>query len=226
MLAAREGSGRSREALEDLCRTYRSPVVAFIRSRGHGADDTEDLAQAFFAYLLEQALHAHADPARGRFRSFLLTALKNFLGNHDERTRARKRGGEIVFQSLASLEGGHEPAEMHDHATPDEAFERDWAEAALRAAMRKLQSEANAAGKGGLFEALCTFLIERPEDAEYDRIAQTFHIRRNTIAVAVHRLRRRLTELVREELADTAVDAGHLEREMGELRPSLAAIMG
>lgn len=220
VLEARAGSEESRRALELLCRTYRAPVVAFLRGRGSSNEDAEDLAQAFFTRFIERDFHAQADPARGRFRSFLLTSLKHFLDDAREREQALKRGGRVQWQSLddgAELAGARE--------TPEQAFERAWAQAALRAAMRRLQAETSAAGKAALFAQLCEFLIERPDESEYQRIAETLNLRRNTLAVAVHRLRVRLRELVREELADTATDARELDREMHELRQSLAEVM-
>jgi RNA polymerase sigma-70 factor (ECF subfamily) len=220
VLEAREGNERSRRALEMLCRTYRAPVVAYVRSRCANSEDAEDLAQAFFTRFIEREFHAQADPARGRFRAFLLTALKHFLKDANEHTHARKRGGGVLFQPLDGTD-----LAASERETPEQAFERAWAQATLRAAMRRLQAETSAAGKGALFEQLCEFLIERPNEAEYERIAESLKIRRNTIAVAVHRLRLRLRELVREELADTAADDRELDREMDELRHSLGAVM-
>ncbi len=220
VLEARAGSEHSRRALEMLCRTYRAPVVAYVRGRGRSNEDAEDLAQAFFTRFIERDFHAQADPARGRFRSFLLTSLKNFLDDEREHGAAQKRGGRAQFQPL---DGQTDIA--GEHETPEQAFERAWAQAALRAAMRRLQAETAAAGKAALFAQLCEFLIERPDDAEYERIAKALNLRRNTLAVAVHRLRLRLRQLVREELADTAADDRELDREMHELRHSLAAVM-
>jgi RNA polymerase sigma-70 factor (ECF subfamily) len=223
VLQAREDSARARDALEQLCRTYRTPVVAYVRGRGFSAADSEDLSQSFFTALIGQALHAHADPARGRFRSFLLTALKNFLANSLEHDRAQKRGGRVLVTSLDDADDG-EAADIADSETPEQAFERAWAQAALRAAMRRLQAEAAAAGRGALFDRLCEFLIEPPDDAEYVRVAADFNIRRNTIAVSVHRLRQRLRELLREELADTVAGEDDLRQERDDLQKSMALL--
>ena len=227
VLRARGTTAQSRQALEELCRTYRVPVIEYIRrrSRGRSAEDIEDLGQAFFAHFLEHAYHAHADPARGSFRAFLLTALRNFLADAGEQERTLKRGGNIRFQSLDALEGNSESAAIADRDTPDQAFERAWAEAALRAAMRRLQEEASAAGRSSLFDRLCEFLVERPSEADYERVAAALHMRRNTVAVAVHRLRRRLHQLMEEELADTTVDADGLNGELDQLRGSLAGML-
>ena len=223
--AGRETAG-ARAALEELCRTYRSPVIAYVRGHGRSADEAEDLGQSFFARFIEGAYHAQADPARGTFRAFLLTALKRFLDDANERAHAQKRGGKIQFQSLDALAGDHNEAEnVLDRDTPEQAFERAWAKAALRAAMRRLRAETAAAGRSALFDQLCEFLAERPSESDYDRVAAVLKIRRNTVAVAVHRLRQRLRELVQAELADTAIDAAGLNRELDQLRNSLAAVI-
>jgi RNA polymerase sigma-70 factor (ECF subfamily) len=223
--AGRDTAG-ARAALEELCRTYRSPVIAYVRSRGSGADEAEDLGQAFFTRFIEGAYHAQADPARGSFRAFLLTALKRFLDDASERAHAQKRGGNVQFQSLDSMRGDEsEVGNVADRDTPEQAFERAWAKAALRAAMRRLRAETAAAGRSVLFDQLCEFLAERPSEADYERVAETLKMRRNTVAVAVHRLRQRLRELVQDELAETAVDQDGFDGELDRLRKSLATVM-
>ena len=152
--------------------------------------------------------------------------LKHFLEDAGERTHAIKRGGNVQFQPLDSLAGGEvDAARIEERDTPDQVFERAWAEAALRAAMRALQAEAAAAGRSALFDQLCEFLVERPSESDYTRIAAALNMRRNTIAVAVHRLRQRLHELVRAELAETAADAPGAEREFTALRKSMAVLL-
>jgi RNA polymerase sigma-70 factor (ECF subfamily) len=226
VLEARAGEARSRKALEALCKIYRSPVVAFIRRTGAGPQDAEDLAQTFFARFVERAFHAQADPARGRFRAFLLTALKNFLADSAAEAHAIKRGGNIQFQSfdsatfsLSSTEGSTE------QLTPDQEFDRAWAQAMLQSAHRKLRNDATTAGKSALFEALSEFLTERPDEADYIRVAARLGIRRNTLAVAVHRLRNRLRELVCRELSDTAAVGADREVELDQLRNSLGGLL-
>ena len=226
VLAARADSTQSRHALEALCRSYRSPVLAYIRRRGYTSDDAEDLTQTFFTRFIERAYHAHADPARGRFRAFLLTALKHFLNDAADHARAAKRGGHVQMYPLDSLVNSDDSlGHIEQHATPDSAFERDWAHAVLQAALGRLSDEATAAGKITLFKQLSEFLIERPDEADYARVAHALNLRRNTLAVAVHRLRNRLRELVCEELADTAADNEDLERELEELRHCLGAVL-
>ena len=221
--AGRETAG-ARDALEQLCRTYRSPVIAYVRGRGCSADVAEDLGQAFFARFIEGAYHAQADPARGSFRAFLLTALKRFLDDDAEREHAQKRGGKFQFQSLDAM-GSDEAQNVADRDTPEQAFERAWAKAALRAAMHRLKAETAAAGRADLFDQLCEFLAERPSEADYERVADALKMRRNTVAVSVHRLRQRLRELVQDELAETAVDKEGFDGELDRLRKSLATVM-
>ncbi|MEP6938415.1 MAG: sigma factor [Rudaea sp.] len=223
VLRARGSDEDARPALEALCRTYRPPVLAYIRSRGYPPESAEDLAQTFFTRFLEHAYHANADPARGRFRAFLLTALKRFLINSDMENHAQKRGGGLRFDPLSSDSGDLALADQN--ASPDAEFERSWAVAVLDSAMRKLRAEAERAGKTALFDQLQEFLTERPEEADYARAAEVLGLRRNTLAVAVHRMRHRLRELVRDELAQTTLDRDELEAELRGLRAALGAAM-
>ena len=222
VLRARSGPADARAALETLCRTYRPPVLAYIRGRGYPPDQAEDLAQSFFTRFLEHAYHADADPARGRFRAFLLTALKRFLINSDMENHALKRGGAVHFDPLST---DSSDAPSAGTASPETEFERSWAVAVLDAAMNRLREEAERAGKSALFEQLQEFLTERPDEADYARAAAALNLRRNTLAVAVHRMRHRLRELVREELAQTTVDREDLESELRGLRAALGAAM-
>lgn len=226
VLAARDNPARSAQALDGLCRTYRAAVVDYVRSRGHSLDEAEDLTQSFFARFVEHAHHARADPARGRFRAFLLTALKNFLNDAFDHANALKRGGGAETQSLALLAAEADSAPLEDDAeSPERAFERAWARAVLQSAVDRLRDEAAGAGKSALFDQLREFLVERPDETDYARIAQALNLRRNTIAVAVHRLRNRLREFVCAELAETAADEGNLEQELADLRHCLGSVL-
>ena len=218
-MGARDPGGA--RALDELCRVYRPPVLAFVRRHIRDADEAEDLTQAFFEQLLRLRVHAAADPQRGRFRVFLLVALKRFLSNQHAAATAIKRGGGQTTLSLdAQLELGEEPASADN---PDTVFERAWASVVVRQAVSRLQAEAQAADKLELFRALRGFLLESPDTDDYARAAERLGLRRNTLAVAIHRLRHRLRELVREELADTVTEADDLEAELGELQQALAS---
>ena len=202
-------------ALESLCRRYRAPVLAFVRHRGLAADSCEDLTQGFFVHLLAQRLPQQADPSRGRFRNYLLTALKHYLASEVRREHADKRGGGLA---ALALEDAPELAGSDD---PEHAFERAWARTVLTAALERLHRETRAAGRENLFHALREFLFEVPQADDYAQVAQRLGMSRNTVAVAVHRLRQRLHELVRAEVADTVLDPAALDEELTTL-PSLA----
>lgn len=223
VLLARGTTPDARTALDRLCRAYRPPVAAYIRSRGYRADAVEDLVQTFFAHFIEDAYHATADPAPGRFRAFLLTALKRFLINVDIESQTLKRGGHVRIESLDS--DGAEVGNVSDG--PEREFERSWAMTVLDASLRRLRDEAKDAGKLPMFDQLREFLVEPPDEADYARAADALNLRRNTLAVAVHRLRHRLRELVREELKQTTSGREELEAELRALRSTLAgAIAG
>jgi RNA polymerase sigma factor (sigma-70 family) len=225
VVLAAQGSGDDRRAaLESLCRTYRPPVLAYICSRGYRVDIAEDLTQSFFARFLERGHYPEADKSRGRFRAYLLTAIKHFLINAAEEAHTVKRGGRIRFESIDAdaTDSAVLPA---DGDNPEQVFEQAWALAVLDSALRRLRKEAQLAGKGELFEHLRDFLAEQPDNADYARVAAALKLRRNTVAVSVHRLRHRLLLLVREEVAQTAADQSAFEIELGELRDALGAIV-
>ena len=225
IVARARGDNRdARAALESLCRVYRPPVLAYIRGRGYPAETAEDLAQTFFERFIEDAYPAVADPARGRFRAFLLTALKRFLINADAEANALKRGGAVRIDALPD-EQASAVEWLADSDSPEREFERGWALAVLDSAMRKLRAEAEHAGKGELFTVLSEFLTERPDEADYARAAAALNLRRNTLAVSVHRLRHRLRELVRAEVAETTIANADLEAELHDLRASLPAVL-
>lgn len=218
MIVRARDPGDARRALEEICRAYRHPVLAYIRRQGHPPADAEDLAQAFFTGLLEARWDTRADPARGRFRAFLLTALRRFLANHAAARTAGKRGGgrtrvdfEDVAEALAAPAGD----------APDRVFERAWALTVLERAMECLRQEAAHAGKSELFRRLSPCLGEMVDNAAYRRLGEELGLRPNTVAVSVHRLRLRLRELVWSELADQTTSAEDLDGELRALRQAL-----
>ena len=220
VLATREDDASSRDALTWLCTQYRAPVVAYVRRFGYPRQDAEDLAQAFFVKFLESRYHADADPARGRFRSFLLTALKRFLANARDHDHAQKRGGGGVVSGVDS--GVVEMLADDVGGTPDETFDRMFARTVVEHALARLTREAREAGKTELFDATREFLLESPEPARYGEVAERLGMRRNTLAVTVKRLRARLQELVRAEIAETCSDPGDVETELRAVRDALA----
>lgn len=220
-----QGTGEdARAALELLCRTYRPPVLAYICSRGYASDIAEDLTQSFFTKFIARPQQFGADPARGRFRAFLLGAIKNFLIRSAETAGRVKRGGRIQFESIDSdADEADEPRAVG--ASPEDAFDQAWAIVVIESALQRLRHEACLAGKEELFDQLQDFLIEAPDDDDYERVATALNLRRNTLAVSVHRLRQRLRTLVHEEVAQTASDPAGFETEIRELRYALGAAM-
>ncbi len=213
---------RARNALEQLCRAYWYPLYAFVRHRGYSSDDAQDLTQSFFARIIETGGFASADPGRGRFRSYLLGAMKHFLANEWHRARAQKRGGGVTVIELDALEPearfALEPAQVDD---PDAGFDREWAQESTARAMRKLQTESQARGKDELFQALKDSLTG-DEPARSETAAQ-LGMTEGAVKVAVHRLRKRFRELLRAEIAETVGDLADVGDEMRHL---VAALRG
>lgn len=218
VLATREDAPHAREALAHLCQVYRSPVLAFVRRSGYTREEAEDLTQGFFVRFIENAYHAQADPARGRFRTFLLTAVQHYVANCREREHAIKRGGNRMHESIDAA-----PLDLSDDArdAPERVFERAWALAVIAQALAGLRSEADKAGKLAWFERLQEFVTEQPDEDDYARVAGELGVSRNTLAVAVRRLRLRLRALVRLELAQTVSEPAELEEELRVLRQVL-----
>jgi RNA polymerase sigma factor (sigma-70 family) len=218
ILDARAGPETARNALEEICRDYRGPVLAYVRRHGHSPADAEDLTQEFFARFLERRWHASADPARGRFRSFLLTALSRFLMNAHSTASAQKRGG---GKQAADFEQAIATLASPSAESPEQAFTRDWMQTVLARALDRLRDEAAAANKAELFERLAIYIADPPDASVYKSLGSELGMRANTLAVNVHRLRLRLRSLVRAELLQTVGDPDALEDEMRELRASL-----
>lgn len=217
------GDAGARAALELLCRTYRPPVFIYIRHHGYGIDTAEDLTQRFFTHLLEHGFPIEAGVTQGRLRAFVLIALKRFLINVEQENRALKRGGHLRFESITD-DGAPFDRIAAQGETPERAFEREWARVLLQTALHRLREEAAQAGRAELFDHVRDFLVEPPARAEYAATAAALQLRRNTLAVAVHRMRRRLCELVREELAATT-PGDDLDRELHELGAALEPAM-
>jgi RNA polymerase sigma-70 factor (ECF subfamily) len=210
--AAHETPAHARPALEQLCRAYRPPVLAYIRRSGHDAGDAEDLVQAFFLRFLERGWYTDADPRRGRFRSLLLASLRHFLADEHAREVAAKRGGGVRHddEDIEQLQAVGE--------TPEQAFDRAWLGTVLARAMARLQREWMMAGKQSQFAQLAPMLVERPDKDAVAEVAGTSGRRGNTVSVQVHRMRKRLRQLVRLELMQTVGNREALEEELQQLR--------
>lgn len=222
--AGRAGdSTHARIALEQLCQTYWYPLYAYVRRQGHAPHDAQDFTQAFFARLLERNALGAADRARGRFRSFLLAALKNFLRDEWDKLRAQKRGG---GEAVISLDAGDAESryalEPADTLTADRIFERRWAMLLLDRAVERLRAEHAAAGKLAQFEALKASLAGSRESQPYSELATQLGLSEGAVKVAVHRLRQRYREVIRAEIAETVAGEAEVEAELKHLMAALA----
>jgi RNA polymerase sigma-70 factor (ECF subfamily) len=219
VLAAREkDSPRNREALEALCRTYWYPLYAFVRRQGRSPHDAQDLTQGFFARLLEKDYLQAAAREKGRFRTFLLVALKRFLANEWDRVRARKRGGGQVVLSLdTELAEQRYRVEPAEGVTAERIFERRWALTLLEQTMTRLRQEFTTAGKPDEFERLKVFLTAESGAIGYADIAGALGVSAGAARVAVHRLRKRFREVFREEIAHTVSSPEEIDEEVRHL---------
>ena len=212
----------SAEALNELCAAYWFPVYAFIRRRGYSQEAAEDLCQAFFTRVLEHGTLGEARRERGKFRSFLLASLTNFLSNEWDRSQAQKRGGGVTTLSMDFGAGEaryhHEPC--HE-LTPEALFERGWAIAVLDRVLDRLRAEHSHKGQAAQFDWLQVFLTGDQDHGSYDEVARSLNVSEGAVRTAVHRLRRRYADLVREEIEGIVGDPGEVE---GEIRFLLAAL--
>lgn len=218
VLGARGDQARQRLALEQLCRTYWPPVYSFLRRRGHSPADAEDTTQAFFAHLMTGDFLTRPDPARGRFRGYLVGALRQFVGHERAHATAQKRGGQIAFVDLGDADTEREFAALaHPELDPSEAYELSWAVTVLGRAMGRLEEEQRAAGRTAAFATLKPFLHSPPATGDYERAAAALRTSRATVAVWLHRLTRRLGELVKLEVAATLEDPADADQELQHL---------
>jgi RNA polymerase sigma factor (sigma-70 family) len=205
-------------ALEQLCRTYWYPLYLYVRRCGYSPEDAEDLTQEFFAHLFAKNSIAGADRDKGRFRSFLLGALKHFLLDEKAKAQARKRGGGRVIISwerdYAEERFGQEPL---DAQSPDRLFDRRWALTVLDQATRRLRDEYRARHDLPLFEQLKVFVVGDATAPTYTETAQTLGLSESAVKSAIFRLRRRYHELVREEVAQTVTNTDEVALELRHL---------
>ncbi len=222
--AGAAGTPEAKAALAELCSRYWYPLYAYVRRRGYQAAEAQDLTQGFFARLLEKNTLAHAAPERGRFRSFLLASLGNFLANEWDRQTADKRGGARRTMSLDLAAGESrllaEPAVVE---TPERLFDRQWACTLLDAVARRLHDEFAAAGKERQFELLQPALAASGRGANYTEIGQQLGLSEEAARQAASRMRRRYRELLRAEVAATVADPEQID---DEIRSLFAAVSG
>jgi RNA polymerase sigma factor (sigma-70 family) len=225
VLAASEGhhADGAREALTTLCETYWYPLYAFLRGRGHAPENAEDLTQAFFAMLFEKQVLQRADPARGRFRSFLLTALQNFAANVHARKSALKRGGGAPLLPLDFEHAeGRFIQDPGGAETPERSFDRRWALTLLDGAMSRLQAESLRRNRQEHFNALKPHLTGDEPQLSYAETAAALGMSEGAVKVAVHRLRRRFRDIVREEISQTVTSPDEIDDELRYLWSAVA----
>jgi DNA-directed RNA polymerase specialized sigma24 family protein len=210
---------QGRADLAELCRAYWFPVYAYIRRRGHDPASAADLTQDYFTRLIEKGTLAAADPVKGRFRAFLRADCSFFLADSRDRDAALKRGGGVRFVPLDAE--GRYAVEPADELTPERHFDRAWALSLLAAVLDRLRSEFADAGKANAFEALKVVLTDGPRAVAYAELARRLGATEGAIQVAVHRLRVRYRELIREQIAATVSDPAEVEDEIRDLFAAL-----
>ena len=203
----------ARSALVSLCENYWYPLYAYLRRRGYPTDQAQDLTQEFFVRVLEGRYLDRADPEKGRFRSFILTSLKFFVADEEDRQRAHKRGGGVVVPlEFSSGEERYQREPAHDE-TPERIFEQRWALSVLDRVVEKLRNEFVQHGRPEHFERLKVFLLGR-SDTPYTALAREMNTSEGALKVAIHRLRKRYRDLFRQEIADTVADSAEVESEI------------
>lgn len=218
LAAGQRQSAAADRALEELCRGYWFPLYAYVRRRGYSKEDAEDLTQAFFARFLEKNYLAGLDAERGRFRAFLLAALKHFLINDWKKSQRVKRGGGEKLLSLdwQSADTQFQVASAAE-PSPDKAFDREWALTLLGKVIAGLQSECEAEGRGSQFAELKIFLTAGKGAMPHAEAAARLDLDEAAVRVLVHRLRKRYRELLRAEIANTLSDPAQVTEELRAL---------
>ena len=218
LAAGQRHTPQSDNALEELCRTYWFPLYAYVRRRGHAKADAEDLVQAFFARFLAKNYLEGLSAERGRFRAFLLASLKNFLTNEWKKSQRLKRGGGETVLSL-DWESADTKFQVASNAepSPDKAFDREWAVALLAHVIERLRAECAEEGRSRQFDQLKVFLTAGKGTVPHAEVARVLGVDEGAVRVAVHRLRKRYRELLRDEIASTLSDPAQVDEEMRTL---------
>jgi DNA-directed RNA polymerase specialized sigma24 family protein len=229
LLSAQSQAPGSQEALADLCRIYWYPIYAFVRRQGFSPEDAQDLTQGFFLHLLDHKALRMVSPLKGKFRSFLIASLQNYLADEADSAHCLKRGGNLEFVPLnMGLFEEHYRLAPLDLLTAERVFDARWAMTLLDVAMGRLHEECVAQGKISIFEALKPFLDPINSEAElsYQQMANSLEVSVGSIKTLIHRLRRRYASLLREEVARTVCHAGEVDEEIHSLCEALIAAEG
>jgi RNA polymerase sigma factor (sigma-70 family) len=221
---------KAAEALTQLCRTYWRPIFAFVARRVHSQEDAEDLTQDFFLKVLTGDLLRRADPERGRFRSLLLKAVKDFLNDAQDRARSRRRGGEAKFISWDEWMAEAPsrlmlPIAAEKSWPAEQVFDVRWAATVAEQALRRLQEECEVHKRGHVFDVLSGALTADRQDIAYEPLAQELGVKAVDVKRLLHRLRQRYRELLRAEIAETVADPADVDEEVRYLVAALSAGM-
>ena len=218
LAAGQRHTPQSDGALEQLCRNYWFPLYAYVRRRGYTKEDAEDLTQAFFARFLAKNYLEGLSAERGRFRAFLLASLKHFLINEWKKTQRIKRGGDETMLSLDWKTADTQfQVASNAEPSPDKAFDREWAVTLLTKVIERLRAECEADGKLKQFEHLKIFLTAGKGAMSHAEAAKSLGMDETAARVAVHRLRKRYRQLLRDEVSQTLSDEGQVDEEMRAL---------
>ena len=229
LVSAQSQAPGSKIAFADLCKLYWYPLYAFIRHRGYSPEDSEDLVQGFFLHLVEHKTLSRVDRSKGKFRSFLLASLQNYLSDEADRARCLKRGGKAEFVRL-DLESAEDRYRLEpvDALTPEKIFDARWAMALIGEALNRLNREYVAQGKATTFNTLRAFLdpINTKSLPSYEEVAAQLEVSVGSLKTLIHRLRKQYTAFVREEISRTVSDSADVDAEIHQLCEALIAAEG
>ena len=229
LLSAQSQAPGSQTALAELCRIYWYPIYSFVRRRGFRPEDAQDLTQGFFLHLLDHKALRQVSPVKGKFRSFLVASLQNYLSDEADRARCLKRGGNIEFVPLdvMSAEDRYRLAPL-DFLTADKVFDARWAMTLLDVAMGRLQKEYAAQGKASIFETLKPFIdpINSEADLSYEQVANALQFSAGSVKKLIFRLRKQYASVLREEVGRTVSDPREVDEEIHSLCQALLATEG
>jgi len=226
--SSESGEQKTRNALDELCRTYWRPVFSFVCRRGYSMEDAQDLTQDFFVKILERNWLQHADPNRGRFRSLLLKSLENFLINVAEGTHTHKRGGDVEFISWDDwMAEAPSHLSISPHALesmpPERLFDLRWAVTVVEHALQRLREECERKGRRRLFHALSSHLTAERDEVSYANLSAALGIAESAVKKQLHTMRQRYRSLLRNEVAHTVENPADVEDEIRYLCAALAA---
>jgi RNA polymerase sigma-70 factor (ECF subfamily) len=229
LLSAQSQAPGSRAALAELCRIYWYPIYAFVRRHGYDADEAQDLTQGFFLHLLDHKALRQVSPLKGKFRSFLVASLQNYLSDEADSARCIKRGGNIEFVPLdtKSAEERYRLGQT-DFLTAEKIFDARWAMTLMDEAMSRLREEYAAQAKTSLFDTLKPYLdpINSEAALPYEQVANTLQVSVGSVKTLIHRVRKQYASHLREEVARTVCDAREVDEEIHSLCEALIAAEG